>query len=143
MPSQAEMDESLEQESRCRACSGGQYIKPPQSCKRCIPSSGSLPASQSSPREEARLSPTAEVSRQVPVPGASSLELGQRKAWAKQQGAGQEEPDGTERGEALVSHTLQTPSQIPRRALFCTCVFPPLDGNKGWGVLELCLISPH
>lgn len=35
---------------------------------------------------------------------------------AKQQGVEQEKPDGTDRGEALVSHTLQTPSQIPQRA---------------------------
>lgn len=41
-----------------------------------------------------------------------------RKAREKQRGAGQEEPDSTERGEALLSHTLPPPSQIPQGALF-------------------------
>jgi len=52
---------------------------------------------------QARLNPAAEMSRQDEM-----------KAREKQPGAGQEEPDGTERGEALLSHTLQTPSHIPQ-----------------------------
>lgn len=42
-----------------------------------------------------------------------------------------------ERGEAPASHTLQTTSQIPQRALFCTCAW-----KQRVGVLELFLISP-
>lgn len=104
---------------------------PPQSCKRrCSPYLGSLPPSQSSPRDRAGLNPTAEMSRQVPVPGAGSLELGQRKAREKEQGAGQEEPDGTERGEALVSHTTHCCHHLkfPREHFFLHLCLPTV----GW-----------